>query len=101
MRRIATALERSPSTISREIRRNRHPINGQYRPHAAEARAVSRRTAPSRRRSLRTRSCGSTSTSIWAGAGARSRSCGTCCRRTRELTGVRRHLRAVGNGGGP
>ncbi|MFE7663782.1 transposase [Streptomyces celluloflavus] len=46
MRRIAAALERSPSTISREIHRNRHPTNGQYRPHAAEIRAESRRPRP-------------------------------------------------------
>ncbi|GAB2778003.1 IS30 family transposase [Streptomyces daliensis] len=46
VRRIAAALERSPSTISREIRRNRHPTNGQYRPHAAQARAESRRPRP-------------------------------------------------------
>ncbi|MBT2405554.1 helix-turn-helix domain-containing protein [Streptomyces sp. ISL-87] len=39
VRRIAADLGRSPSTISREIRRNRHPTNGQYRPHAAQARA--------------------------------------------------------------
>lgn len=35
VRAIAAELGRSPSTISREIRRNRHPVNGQYRPHAA------------------------------------------------------------------
>ncbi|MEU9337526.1 IS30 family transposase [Streptomyces sp. NPDC048290] len=46
VRRIAADLGRSPSTISREIRRNRHPTNGQYRPHAAEARAESRRPRP-------------------------------------------------------
>ena len=46
MRRIAADLERSASTISREIRRNRHPVNGQYRPHAAQARADSRRPRP-------------------------------------------------------
>ncbi|WP_371825876.1 helix-turn-helix domain-containing protein [Nonomuraea turcica] len=37
---IARELGRAPFTISREIRRNRHPGNGQYRPHAAQARAV-------------------------------------------------------------
>jgi hypothetical protein len=46
VRRIAAELERSPSTISREIRRNRHPTNGQYRPHAAQARAESRLPRP-------------------------------------------------------
>ncbi|MFE5163693.1 IS30 family transposase, partial [Streptomyces sp. NPDC056697] len=46
VRTIAAELGRSPSTVSREIRRNRHPTNGQYRPHAAEARAESRRPRP-------------------------------------------------------
>jgi transposase, IS30 family len=38
IREIARELGRAPSTISREVRRNRHPTNGQYRPHAAQAR---------------------------------------------------------------
>lgn len=46
VRAIAAELGRSPSTISREIRRNRHPVNGQYRPHAAQARAMARRPRP-------------------------------------------------------
>ncbi|MER6386838.1 IS30 family transposase [Streptomyces sp. NPDC001127] len=46
VRAIAAELGRSPSTISREIRRNRHPVNGQYRPHAAQARADARRPRP-------------------------------------------------------
>jgi IS30 family transposase len=46
IRQIAAELSRSPSTISREIRRNRHPGNGQYRPHAAHARAQARRPRP-------------------------------------------------------
>ncbi|MFE7261374.1 IS30 family transposase [Streptomyces sp. NPDC057592] len=46
VRAIAGELGRSPSTISREIRRNRHPGNGQYRPHAAQARADARRPRP-------------------------------------------------------
>ncbi len=46
VRAIAAELGRSPSTISREIHRNRHPTNGQYRPHAAQARAVARRPRP-------------------------------------------------------
>ncbi|MEV0643553.1 IS30 family transposase [Streptomyces sp. NPDC050619] len=43
---IAAELGRSPSTVSREIRRNRHPGSGQYRPHAAQARADARRPRP-------------------------------------------------------
>ncbi|MFD8558957.1 IS30 family transposase [Streptosporangium canum] len=46
IRAIAAELGRSPSTVSREIRRNRHPTNGQYRPHAAQARADARRPRP-------------------------------------------------------
>ncbi|WP_405186010.1 IS30 family transposase [Streptomyces anulatus] len=46
VRAIAAELGRSPSTISREIRRNRHPVSGQYRPHAAQARADARRPRP-------------------------------------------------------
>ncbi|WP_407661098.1 IS30 family transposase [Kitasatospora purpeofusca] len=46
IRKIAAELGRSPSTISREIARNRHPVNGQYRPHAAQARADARRPRP-------------------------------------------------------
>ncbi|MEU0572340.1 helix-turn-helix domain-containing protein [Nonomuraea sp. NPDC005983] len=46
IREIARELGRAPSTVSREIRRNRHPGNGQYRPHAAQARADARRPRP-------------------------------------------------------
>ncbi|MGV9566015.1 IS30 family transposase [Streptomyces sp. NPDC003480] len=46
VRAIATELGRSPSTVSREIRRNRHPDSGVYRPHAAQARAKARRPRP-------------------------------------------------------
>nr|WP_203888318.1 IS30 family transposase [Planotetraspora kaengkrachanensis] len=46
IREIARELGRAPSTISREVRRNRHPTSGQYRPHAAQARADSRRPRP-------------------------------------------------------
>lgn len=46
IRTIARELGRVPSTISREIRRNRHPSSGGYRPHAAQARADARRPRP-------------------------------------------------------
>jgi IS30 family transposase len=45
IRTIASELGRSPSTISREISRNRQPT-GHYRPHAAQARADQRRPRP-------------------------------------------------------
>ncbi|MFB9583067.1 IS30 family transposase [Streptomyces goshikiensis] len=50
VRAIASELGRSPSTVSREIRRNRHPENGQYRPFAAQARADDRRPRPKPRK---------------------------------------------------
>ncbi|MFD8244886.1 IS30 family transposase [Nocardia sp. NPDC059691] len=46
VRAIAAELGRSPSTISREIRRNSHPESAAYRPHAAHARAKARRPRP-------------------------------------------------------
>lgn len=46
VRAIAAELGRSPATISRETRRNRHPDSGVYRPHAAQARAEARRPRP-------------------------------------------------------
>jgi IS30 family transposase len=50
VRAIAAELGRSPSTISREVRRNRHPESGAYRPHAAQARADARRPRPKPRK---------------------------------------------------
>ncbi|MFI1308545.1 IS30 family transposase [Streptomyces sioyaensis] len=46
LRTIAAELGRSPSTISREIKRNCHPGSGAYRPYAAQARADARRPRP-------------------------------------------------------
>lgn len=46
VRAIAAELGRSASTVSREIRRNAHPGSGDYRPHAAQARADARRPRP-------------------------------------------------------
>jgi IS30 family transposase len=43
---IAAELGRDRSTISREIRRNRHPGSGDYRPYAAQERADARRPRP-------------------------------------------------------
>jgi len=48
MRAIATRTGRSPSTISRELRRNRDPERGQYRPFVAQKLAVDRRARPGR-----------------------------------------------------
>jgi transposase, IS30 family len=46
VRAIAERTGRSPSTISRELRRNRDPGSGQYRPFAAHKLAVQRRARP-------------------------------------------------------
>nr|WP_239654583.1 helix-turn-helix domain-containing protein [Rhodococcus sp. AD45] len=49
IRQIATQLNRSPSTISRELRRNAS-TSGTYRPHEAHRRAVARRARHRQRR---------------------------------------------------
>lgn len=46
IRAIAKALVRSPSTISREVRRNSSPVSGNYRPYSAQVRADSRLPRP-------------------------------------------------------
>nr|WP_053739736.1 IS30 family transposase [Nocardia sp. NRRL S-836] len=46
MRVIAVQLGRPVSTISRELKRNSHQVSGDYRPHAAQARADARRARP-------------------------------------------------------
>ena len=46
IRQIAARLSRSPSTVSREVRRNAHPSSGDYRPWAAQRRAAARRSRP-------------------------------------------------------
>ena len=53
MRAIAEALGRDVSTISRELRRNRDPGSGQYRPFTAQRLATARRARPGRGKILR------------------------------------------------
>jgi IS30 family transposase len=48
VRAIAAGLGRSPATISRELRRNRDPDSGQYRPFTAQRLAVGQRARPGR-----------------------------------------------------
>lgn len=48
VRAIAVEVHRNPSTISRELRRNRDPGTGAYRPFTAQRRAVDRRARPGR-----------------------------------------------------
>jgi IS30 family transposase len=53
VRAIAAELGRSPATVSRELRRNRDPDNGQYRPFAAQRLAAGRRARPGRGKLMR------------------------------------------------
>jgi transposase, IS30 family len=53
VRAIAARLGRSPSTVSRELRRDRDPGSGQYRPFAAQLLAARRRTRPGRGKLMR------------------------------------------------
>ncbi|MDX8053749.1 helix-turn-helix domain-containing protein [Lentzea sp. BCCO 10_0798] len=46
IRAIAAELSRSPSTVSREIHRNRDPLTGRYHPHRAQQLAQQRRARP-------------------------------------------------------
>ena len=46
IRSIAADLGRSPSTVSREIRRNRDTVTGSYTPFRAHRRAIERRAQP-------------------------------------------------------
>ena len=46
VRAIARALGRDPATVSRQLRRNRDPDCGRYRPFTAQRLAVQRRTRP-------------------------------------------------------
>ena len=46
VRAIATAVGRSPATVSRELRRNVEANSGTYRPHTAQRMAVQRRAWP-------------------------------------------------------
>jgi IS30 family transposase len=48
VRAIAAELNRSPATVSRELRRNRDPGSGQYRPFMAHRQAAERRARPGR-----------------------------------------------------
>jgi IS30 family transposase len=53
VRAIAAQLGRSPSTVSRELRRNRDPGSGRYRPFAAQRMAARRRARPGRGKLMR------------------------------------------------
>lgn len=46
VRAIAAQIDRAPSTVSREIRRNRDPVSGRYLPYGAHRQALVRRRRP-------------------------------------------------------
>jgi IS30 family transposase len=46
MRQVAVALGRSPSTVSRELKRNRDPVTGRYQPERADRLAWERQRRP-------------------------------------------------------
>ena len=83
VRAIAERLGRSPSTISRELRRNRDPGSGRYRPFTAHKLAAQRRARPGRARSPATRRCARSCRTGWRSGGARNRSAGRCARSSR------------------
>lgn len=76
IRQIATRLERAPSTVSRELRRNASG-RGRYRPFDAHRQATARRARDHKRRVDTNHSCASWSPSCWPSGGAHSRSAGT------------------------
>ena len=53
VRAIARTVDRSASTVSRELRRNQDPGSGQYRPFTAQQLAAGRRARPGRGKLLR------------------------------------------------
>jgi hypothetical protein len=53
VRAVAAELDRSPATVSRELRRNRDLGSGQYRPFAAQRLAAARRARPGRGKLVR------------------------------------------------
>ncbi|WP_277922244.1 helix-turn-helix domain-containing protein [Streptomyces sp. Root369] len=81
VRSIAAELSRSPSTVSREIRRNRTmDPRGQwhYRPHAAQARADARRPRPKSGQDRDEHRATGRHSSVWPFGGARNRSATLC-----------------------
>ena len=83
-REIAARMGRSPSTICRELARNRDPRTGEYQPERAHTLAWQRQRAPRRPRSARPRSCAPPCRRCWTSAShrTRSRARSRCCTRT-------------------
>ncbi|MEA3312234.1 MAG: helix-turn-helix domain-containing protein, partial [candidate division WOR-3 bacterium] len=53
VRQMAVVLDRSPSSVSRELRRNRSAVYDSYLDHRAQERAYNRRSKASRRMRLK------------------------------------------------
>ena len=78
VRAIAARLGRSPSTVSRELHRNRDPLSLTYRPFAAQMMAARRRAGPAAASCYAIGNCASTWQAGWQCGGARSRSARRC-----------------------
>ncbi len=78
IRAIASELGRAPSTISREIRRNRDAPTEAYHPFRAQRRAAGRRVRPRSGKLVRNHELRAVVATSSRGAGARSRSAGCC-----------------------
>jgi IS30 family transposase len=77
VRAIAAELGRSPSTISRELRRNLGPA-GRYRPSSAHRAAVQRRRRPRTRRIDQDGTLRARVQQFWGHDGVRNRSAAHC-----------------------
>lgn len=80
VRAIAVEVHRNPSTISRELRRNRDPGTGQYRPFTAQRRPRTAGPVPGAGSSSATGCCAGSSPSGCGRGGVRSRSARRCAR---------------------
>ncbi len=80
VRAIAARLGRSPSTVSRELRRNQDPRSLTYRPFAAQTMAARRRGRPGRGKLLRDLELREYVAGRLERGGARSRSARRCAR---------------------
>jgi transposase len=78
VRAIAEQTGRSPPAISRELRRNRDPGSGQYRPFTAHKLAVRRRARPRQGKIAADPVLRQSCRSGWGSGGARSRSARRC-----------------------
>jgi Helix-turn-helix domain len=74
VRAIAAVIGRSPSTVSREIRRNSDPVTHRYLPFGAHRRDVEGRRRSKEGKIARNPNCDASSKTAWTSDGAPSRS---------------------------